>query len=415
MISCTHFLAAQLASKSWPCKFQRQAGLVRRLYSSNAATEDKPLRILFCGSDDFSIASLRALYHHSRLATSNVASIDVATRPDKAVGRNRQKNVLSPPIKHAAEQLMLPVHQFDTFRGWDLPTLRKGEKPHINMVIAVSFGLLVPPRILRQCEFGGLNVHPSLLPDLKGSSPVEHTILHGDLKTGVTVQTLHESKFDEGEIVLQTPRPGLSIPDPNSITASQLKDLMSGIGAEMLVRTIRDRLYLNPRGSPVSDRPNELRMAPKLSTESRHVNFASMTSVQVFRMKRALGDLWAVPVTSNATEGVDSDMRLKFKDVDLRLARRNELENITADTLLSIEPGRPFCVFSAREKVETSIAPLFVKTADKEVLAIERMIVSGMPLANASALAARAQLFEDDHVLLENPNRKLLKFRHILQ
>lgn len=415
MLSRTVLLAAQSAGRSWSCSVHLSASARRRLYSSSTPQEDKPLQILFLGSDDFSISSLRALYHYSRLASSNIATIDVATRPDKRVGRNRQNNVVSPPIKHAAEQLMLPVHQFDTFRGWELPKLRRGEKSKINMVIAVSFGLFVPPRILRQCEFGGLNVHPSLLPDLKGSSPVEHAIMNGDHKTGVTVQTLHETRFDEGEIVLQTPKPGITIPDPDSITAPQLKDILADIGAQMLVQTIKDRLYLNPQGSNIESRsPDKLRMAPKLSTESRHVDFASMTSVQIMRLRRALGELWAVPATPAGIKGMNDNTRLKFKDSHIRLTRSDEVESIPAEVLASIEPGRPFCVGPLRERIETSMAPLLVKVADGEVLAISQMIVSGMPLANASALASRARLFEDHYMTLETSNQKLTRFQHKL-
>lgn len=66
------------------------------------------------------------------------------------------------PIKKvAAEELRLNVHQIDTFTGWEPP---KPNGEPINLVIAVSFGLLVPPRILNGAKYGGLNVHPSMLP-----------------------------------------------------------------------------------------------------------------------------------------------------------------------------------------------------------------------------------------------------------
>lgn len=67
------------------------------------------------------------------------------------------------PIKRVAlEELSLPIHQIDTFTGW-LPPRPSGES--INLVVAVSFGLLVPPRILNNAKYGGLNVHPSMLPE----------------------------------------------------------------------------------------------------------------------------------------------------------------------------------------------------------------------------------------------------------
>lgn len=67
------------------------------------------------------------------------------------------------PIKNIAiAELDLPVHQIDTFTGWEPP---RPNDENINLIIAVSFGLLVPPRILNVAKYGGLNVHPSMLPE----------------------------------------------------------------------------------------------------------------------------------------------------------------------------------------------------------------------------------------------------------
>lgn len=72
------------------------------------------------------------------------------------------------PIKAVAKELRLPIHEISTFTGWQPPVYGN---EHISLVIAVSFGLLVPPRILNLAQYGGLNVHPSLLPayDISGS------------------------------------------------------------------------------------------------------------------------------------------------------------------------------------------------------------------------------------------------------
>lgn len=67
------------------------------------------------------------------------------------------------PIKNVANtELGLNIHQIDTFTGWTPPQVH--DQP-FNMVVAVSFGLLVPPRILNSAKYGGLNVHPSMLPE----------------------------------------------------------------------------------------------------------------------------------------------------------------------------------------------------------------------------------------------------------
>lgn len=169
-------LRSQLLYKgiqSYHLGYCRRARHVR--FSSSKALE--PLRILFCGSDDFSITSLQALYNEARQESDFIKSIDVVCRPGKRTGRGLKtlreglirrllllllRSPQAVPIKRAAEQLQLPVHEIDTFTGWKPPIVSNHE---FNLVIAVSFGLLIPPRILQAAKFGGLNVHPSLLPE----------------------------------------------------------------------------------------------------------------------------------------------------------------------------------------------------------------------------------------------------------
>lgn len=102
-----------------------------------------PLRILFCGADLFSASSLRALHQESTRAQSGIASIDVVTRKDKRTGRGL-KEWTAPPIKAVAQELGLPLHQIDTFTGWNPPEFSTPPQS-IDLVVTVSFGLLVPP------------------------------------------------------------------------------------------------------------------------------------------------------------------------------------------------------------------------------------------------------------------------------
>ncbi|AEO63546.1 uncharacterized protein THITE_2108965 [Thermothielavioides terrestris NRRL 8126] len=129
-------------------------------YSTVSKTSD-PLRVLFCGSDEFSCASLQALYDEQKQNSELIRSIDVLVRPAKPTGRGNRimKDV---PLRALAEQLRLPIHVRDTFKGWDMP---KPAGDPINLIIAVSFGLFVPQRLLRESKYGGINVHPSLLPE----------------------------------------------------------------------------------------------------------------------------------------------------------------------------------------------------------------------------------------------------------
>ncbi|KAI9711094.1 MAG: hypothetical protein M1812_007288 [Candelaria pacifica] len=250
-----------------------------------------PLRILFCGSEDFSIASLRAVHDEHIKNPKLIASIDVVCKPSKRVGRGL-KTFREVPIKAVAKELNLPVHEIQTFTGWNPP------KPHnkpINLIVAVSFGLLVPPRILSGAKYEGLNVHPSLLPDFRGAAPLHHTLLSNSKTTGITLQTLHPSQLDHGKILAQTAYP---IPNPDTCTVSQLLEYVAPKGAEILIRGLREKIFIppyneiNPSEAPPQPQDPQIRKAPLISPESSHINWPTWPASEIVRRNQILGPLW---------------------------------------------------------------------------------------------------------------------------
>ncbi|KAJ4357630.1 Methionyl-tRNA formyltransferase [Didymosphaeria variabile] len=255
----------------------------RRFGSSSAATVP-PLRILFCGSDDFSIASLRALSQAQKEVPKLIESIDVVHRPGKRTGRGL-KTLRNVPIKLAAAEELCVTHTIDTFTGWTPPS-------RVDLIIAVSFGLFVPPRILNLAKYGGLNVHPSLLPDLKGPAPIQHALLKRRQYTGVSVQTLHPSQFDGGTILAQTPSPGVTIPD--LATADDLTRRLAFEGADMLVNVLKTRAFVPPLKDIgwYKDSGGPIDHAGKVMKGDQQVDFSKTTLEDVFAIKRAIGDPW---------------------------------------------------------------------------------------------------------------------------
>ncbi|CRK23082.1 hypothetical protein BN1723_012892 [Verticillium longisporum] len=246
-----------------------------------------PLRILFCGSDEFSIAALRALHHEHLRDPSLIESLDVVIRPGKPTGRGL-KTVRQVPIKSTAQELGLPIHEINTFTGWT-PSF------NMNLIVAVSFGLLVPPRLLRSAQYGGLNLHPSLLPDLRGPAPLHHTLLLNRPFTGITLQTLHESKFDHGTILSQTSLPGIPVPPGTSLQA--LHDIVTPPAADMLVQGLRDGVHVPPL-KPVGWTPSQrdlatLRHAPKLTKQDRQVRWRAWAADDFAGRETVLGPLWS--------------------------------------------------------------------------------------------------------------------------
>lgn len=149
----------------------------------------------------------------------HVQSVDLITRRPKPAGRGR-KTVKSVPILEVLEHLK-EQHQSgkSSIDPDSIPTFTPESKQEFldlqahrnyNLVIAVSYGKLIPHQFLSLLPYGGLNVHPSLLPKYSGASPIQSTLLNRDAHAGVTVQTLHPTKFDRGNILLQTG--SLSVP-----------------------------------------------------------------------------------------------------------------------------------------------------------------------------------------------------------
>ncbi|RMX79403.1 hypothetical protein D0867_16483, partial [Hortaea werneckii] len=170
-----------------------------------------------------SIYSLIALYELQQRRGDKVSSIDVICRPDKRTGRGL-KQISEVPIKGIASELELGLHQIDTFNNWQPP------KP-FDLIVAVSFGLLVPARLINGAKYGGLNLHPSLLPDLRGPAPIQHTLLRHRASTGITLQTMHPTRFDHGMILDQE-----EAPVPPHSTPEDLVDMLGPLGARMLAK-----------------------------------------------------------------------------------------------------------------------------------------------------------------------------------
>jgi methionyl-tRNA formyltransferase len=271
-----------------------------------SGSTSKPLRILFCGSDTLSSAVLSRLYKESKDPSISIASIDVLCRPGKRSGRGL-KNIRELPIKATAQELGLRLHERDTFTGWTPPLVN--EEP-INLVVAVSFGLFVPRRILNAAEYGGLNVHPSLLPDLRGPSPIPYAILNGYTETGVSIQTCSTEAFDHGKVLLNI---STSIPNPDKITTSELQHILMPPSCDILIDALRQKLYFNQSETPARpwryDRP--LNHAPKIKSEDMRLR-RHMSAEEIVRIQRALGKVWTVVKLKD-----DSEKRVLLHDLEV--------------------------------------------------------------------------------------------------
>ncbi|KAB8257165.1 methionyl-tRNA formyltransferase family protein [Aspergillus pseudonomiae] len=368
----------------------RRAGTSRYFAHRFFATRSyEPLRILFCGSDEFSIASLNALHKEHLDRPDRISSIDVVCRPGKRVGRGLKK-IREVPIKAAATDLSLPVHEIDTFTGWTPPVLPGGP---INLIVAVSFGLFVPPRILHGAKYGGLNVHPSLLPDFRGPAPLHHTLLAGRTRTGVTLQTLDFKHFDHGVILQQTPPPGFEIPRPESCTVPELLNLVAPKGAEILVDGIRKGLFVPPvrdAGWRSPDEHESLIHAAKIKPDDRHIDWTNWTWLDISRRIRVLGPLWSKALVINDAAANPSSFqyrRVIFTEME-------EVEPMKGSEAYAVVPGLPF-VDGAHPIDSRQGKCVYVFTQDGKLLRINQMKVEGEQNTDALRAALKARMVGD--------------------
>ena len=186
---------------------------------------DSP-RVLFYGSPDFAVPTLRAL------VDSPYRPIAVVTQPDARAGRGRA--LRPPPVKELAASYGIPALQPERLR--DRAAIAQIASLRPTLQIVAAYGQIIPVEILDLPEHGTLNVHASLLPRWRGASPISAAILHGDEETGVTIMLVDETE-DTGDILWQRPT---SI-DPAE-QAGQLSDRLAQLGADLLMETIPDWL-----------------------------------------------------------------------------------------------------------------------------------------------------------------------------
>lgn len=362
--------------------------------------EDKrsnPLRILFCGSDSFSAVSLDALYAEYKSPDSHILSIDVLTWKDKYAGRDNS-HLQTPFIKQVALGKGLPVHQIDTFDNWQPPVYNSSFNSEINLVIAVSFGLLIPMRIINNSEYGGLNVHPSMLPDLRGAAPIQWAIIRGLSHTGVSLQTLHPTKFDHGIVLDQTPFPGFKIPPPSIASRSELTKKLADLGADMLVKAIRNKLYVPPYVPVTASLDNrQLTKAPKIESETRAVDFHTMTRDDILRLNCAVQPKKLTAETKRA--GTDETLTISISKW-LRPPTSHDIPLDLQDELLSIPNGVAYTFIDRNANIRECQEPLFVNVTPDRLGGPTQLVITDITVPSksqeaAAKAAAKANLFDE--------------------
>lgn len=182
------------------------------------------MRIVFMGTPDFAAASLK------KLIDAKFDVVGVFTQPDKPRGRGMEMSFS--PVKELALENGIPVYQPLKMRNGTALAQIKELAPDILVVVA--YGRILPDDILAVPRYGAINVHASLLPKYRGAAPIQWAVLNGDKVTGVTTMYL-ASEMDTGDTIYTA-----ETEIGEYETSGELFDRLKDMGAELLVRTLRD-------------------------------------------------------------------------------------------------------------------------------------------------------------------------------
>ncbi|MCI8398791.1 MAG: methionyl-tRNA formyltransferase [Oscillibacter sp.] len=180
------------------------------------------MRILFMGTPDFAVASLR------RLVEEGHAVCGVFTQPDKP--KNRGHKLAFSPVKEYALEQGLTVYQPASLKGEEALALVWSLEPELTVVAA--YGKLLPEDILQVPPLGSVNVHSSLLPKYRGAAPINWAVLNGEAETGVSIMYMAK-ELDAGDVILQKSTPIGPDEDAQALTAR-----LAALGAEALSEAV---------------------------------------------------------------------------------------------------------------------------------------------------------------------------------
>lgn len=256
------------------------------------------MRILFMGTPDFALKSLKALYE------AKYDIIGVVTNIDKPKGRGMK--LVASPVKEYALEKGLPIYQPQKVRN-NVEFLEEIKKLNPDLICVVAYGKILPQELLDIPKYGCINVHGSLLPNYRGAAPIQWAVLNGDKTTGITTMFMNAG-MDTGDMLLKQ-----EVEIGEDETTGELWERLSNIGADLLIETIKQ---IEEGTVKREKQPEEGTLAPMLSKEMAKIDWENKTAVQIKNLVRGLNPIMGAYSFLN-------DKKIKFWKV--QVLTENEL------------------------------------------------------------------------------------------
>ncbi len=235
----------------------------------------KKLRVVFCGTPEFSVPTLDILFNHPQIELLKVISM-----PDRP--RDRGMEMKSPEVIEFAKQKKIPYFQTENINK-ETELLNELKALHLDFVVVLAFAQFLGSDMLSVARLGCFNIHTSLLPKYRGAAPIQYALLNGDNETGVSIQKMVK-KMDAGDLVLShkvsispTETTGLLYTRLKFQAALSLNDFIQNILSDKVTFTTQDESLVS--------------FAPTLTKELGHLKFETQAVKEVLNLIRAL-DPW---------------------------------------------------------------------------------------------------------------------------
>lgn len=213
-------------------------------------------RVVFMGTPDFAVGALDAIIQ------SGLNVVGVVTVPDKPAGRGKQLS--SSAVKQYAEQHQLPILQPERLKAPDFLDALKTWQP--DLIVVVAFRML-PEVVWNMPTYGTINLHASLLPDYKGSAPINWAIINGEKTTGVTTFFINR-EIDSGDTLMHE-----TVDIDEQDDAGTLHDKLMHVGSALLVKTIRAIFENTIKAVPQLPESKQFHLAPKIFKDDCRISW----------------------------------------------------------------------------------------------------------------------------------------------
>ncbi|MHB8625914.1 MAG: methionyl-tRNA formyltransferase [Aggregatilineales bacterium] len=283
-------------------------------------------RILFMGTPDFAVPTLKAL-----IAAPDYTLVGVVTQPDRPAGRGRA--LQESPVKCTAQVAGIAVLQPEKLRAPGVFEQLQALQP--DVIVVAAFGQILRQNVLDLPRFGCVNVHASLLPRWRGAAPIQAAIRAGDTRTGITIMKI-DAGLDTGPILASR-----AIPIADADTGQTLHDKLAALGGPLLIETLDG--YLAGHITPQPQEDAQSTYAPMLTKDDGRIDW-SQSAAAIARQVRAY-DPWPGTFTTWGSQLLKILGGSALPDLRANSADSGRITTITHNGASVITVGTPDGLF----------------------------------------------------------------------